>query len=112
MGFFGIELTMSSFAALLMMLGFSLDTDMLLTMRLIKQRRGTLREAAWSALHTGGTMSVTDLIAFTVLLVVGYFTHLTTYFEIASVAVIGLIGDIIATWMFNAPLIMMMLKEK
>ncbi|MCD6227470.1 hypothetical protein J7J90_03175 [Candidatus Micrarchaeota archaeon] len=112
MGLFNIQLTLSSFAALIMMLGFSLDTDMLLTMRLIKQRKGTLREAAWNTLKTGSTMSITDLISFSVLLILGYITHLTTYSEIASVAVIGLLGDMIATWMFNAPLIMLMLKER
>ncbi|MBU0586308.1 hypothetical protein KJ780_02250, partial [Candidatus Micrarchaeota archaeon] len=38
MGLFGIPLTLASFAALLMLLGFSLDTDVLLTMRLLKRK--------------------------------------------------------------------------
>ncbi|MCC7570457.1 hypothetical protein KO465_03870 [Candidatus Micrarchaeota archaeon] len=112
MGLFGIPLTLPSFAALLMMLGFSLNTDMLLTMRLIKQRKGTLRDASWSALKTGTTMSTTDLIAFSSLLILGHLTHLTTYSQIASIAVIGLVGDLIATWMLSAPLIMVLLKER
>lgn len=112
MGLFGIPLTLSSFAALLMMLGFSLDTDMMLTIKMLKIKRGDLRERAYDAMRTGMTMSTTDFVAFVVLLVLGIVANISTYYEIASVAVCGLIGDLIATWMFNAPMVLWYLESR
>ena len=112
MGLFGIPLTLSSFAALLMMLGFSLDTDMMLTIKMLKIKRGDLRERAYDAMRTGMTMSTTDFVAFVVLLVLGIVANISTYYEIARVAVCGLIGDLIATWMFNAPMVLWYLESR
>lgn len=105
MGFFGLTLTLPSFAALLMLIGFSLDTDILLTMRMLK-RSGNPRENAYDAMKTGTTMSTTTIVAFTVLLALAVFTHIPTYFEIAAVALAGLVGDLFATWGINAVLIL------
>lgn len=101
----GIPLTLPSFAALLMLIGYSLDTDILLTMRIIK-RRGNPRENAWSALKTGMTMSFTAIVAFSVLLIVAYLTQISTYYEISIVALAGLFGDLIATWCLNAVIVL------
>jgi preprotein translocase subunit SecF len=46
MSLFGIPLTLASFSALLMLVGFSLDTDVLLTMRVLKRSEGTAAELA------------------------------------------------------------------
>lgn len=105
MGLFGIPLTLASFAALLMLIGYSLDTDILLTTRILK-RRGDARENAFDAMKTGLTMSVTGMIAFTSLFILAVMTHIPTYFEIAGVALAGLIGDMFATWGINAVLIL------
>jgi len=113
MGLFGIPLSLPSFAALIMILGFSLDTDMLLTMRLIKHKAGKeMKQIAYETMKTGMTMSITDMIGFLVLLGLAIFGNISTYYFIASVAVIGLIGDLIATWLFNAPLLMWLLERE
>jgi preprotein translocase subunit SecF len=105
MGALGIPLTLPSFAALLMLIGYSLDTDILLTMRMLK-RRGNPRDKAHWAMKTGLTMSVTAIIAFSVLFVLALLTHIPTYFEISSVALAGLVGDMFATWGINAVLLL------
>lgn len=105
MGAFGIPLTLPSFAALLMLIGYSLDTDVLLTMRMLK-RRGDPREKAHWAMKTGLTMSVTAVIAFTVIFLLALLTHIPTYFEISAVALAGLFGDMFATWGINAVLLL------
>jgi preprotein translocase subunit SecF len=105
MGMFGIPLTLASFAALLMLIGYSLDTDILLTTRILK-RKGDPRENAFDAMKTGLTMSVTGLIAFTSLFVLSVMTHIPTYFEISGVALAGLVGDMFATWGINAVLVL------
>ncbi len=106
MGLFGIPLTLSSFAALLMLVGFSLDTDMLLTMRVIKRREGTAKERAYEAMKTGITMSSATILSFSVLFALALITHISTYYQIAAVAICGLFGDIIATWFFNAVIVL------
>lgn len=105
MGLLGIPLTLASFAALLMLLGFSLDTDILLTTRLLK-RKGDPRENAFDAMKTGMTMSVMAMIAFLALFVLATLTHIPTYYEISAVALAGLVGDMFATWGINGVIIL------
>ncbi len=111
MGLFGIPLTLASFAALLMLLGFSLDTDILLTMRMLK-RAGDPREKAFGALNTGVTMSVTAFFAFLILYLVSLYTHISIYSEISMVALAGLFGDMFATWGINAVILLMHTEGK
>lgn len=111
MGLLGIPLTLPSFAALLMLIGFSLDTDILLTTRMLK-RKGNPRDNAYDAMRTGTTMSVTAMIAFGVLFALALFTRIPTYMEISSVALAGLAGDVFATWGINAVLVLFYLERK
>ncbi len=100
MSLLGIPFTLASFAALLMLLGFSLDTDILLTTRLLK-RKGDPRENAFDAMKTGLTMSVMAVVAFGALFALSMLTHIPTYYEISAVALAGLVGDMVATWGIN-----------
>ena len=111
MGLFGIPFTLPALAALLMLIGFSLDTDILLTMRVLK-RSGDPRENAFDAMKTGMTMSVAAIVAFAVLFLLASFTHIATYYEISSVALAGLVGDLFATWGINAVIILFYLERK
>lgn len=101
----GIPFTLASFAALLMLLGFSLDTDILLTTRLLK-RKGDPRENAFDAMKTGMTMSIMAIVAFGALFILSMLTHIPTYYEISAVALAGLFGDIFATWGINGVVIL------
>ena len=112
MGLFGIPLTLASFAALLMLIGFSLDTDVLLTMRVIKRKEGTARQRAYETMKTGLTMSMALLLSFGCLFVLAVFTHINTYFEISAVAIAGLVGDVFATWMLDAVIVLMYAEKK
>jgi preprotein translocase subunit SecF len=105
MGLFGIPLTLESFAALLMLIGFSLDTDILLTTRLLK-RKGDLRENAYGAMKTGLTMSVMAIVAFLSLFVLSVVMHIPDYYQISAVALAGLVGDMFATWGINGVVVL------
>lgn len=105
MGLLGIPLTLPSFAALMMLIGYSLDTDILLTTRILR-RKGDPRENAFDAMKTGLTMSVTGIIAFGALFMLAVLTHIPTYYEISAVALAGLVGDMFATWGINAVMIL------
>jgi preprotein translocase subunit SecF len=111
MGLFGIPLTLPSFAALLMLVGYSLDTDILLTTRILK-RKGNPRENAHDAMKTGLTMSITGMVAFGALFTLSVLTHIPTYYEISAVALAGLVGDMFATWGINAVMILHHAEKK
>ena len=106
MAIFKIPLTLASFATLMMLCALSLDTDMMLTIKTVKRREGTPRDRAYDAFKTGFAMTSTVIVAFIVLLALGIATRIDTYYQIGAVATAGLIGDITATWMLDAVLVL------
>lgn len=104
----GIELSLGTLAALLMLIGYSVDSDILLTNRVIK-RRGMVEEKISRAMHTGITMTTTTLAALAVMyivstfsyLVIPSFTQITLLSQISIVLIAGLIADIMNTWLLN-----------
>ena len=96
------ELSLPSFAALLMLIGYSIDTDILLTTRVIKNREEPLKKRFAGAFKTGMTMTLTTL---SVLFAVVLTTTSPVIFAIASVLLIGLTVDILNTWILNANII-------
>jgi len=105
MSFFGIPLTLPTIAALLLMIGYSVDTDILVTERVFKRKEGTPRERAYGALKTGLTVTGTTFTVVMVLALFSYFNQMTTIYQIASVLLFGLLGDLPATWFTNTVLI-------
>ena len=103
MSIFKIPLSIASVGALLMLIGYSVDTDILLTTRLLKRREGTVEERAKNAMYTGLTMSFAAIAAMGILYVVTklIMPEATTLSNISAVLVIGLIGDILSTWLMN-----------
>lgn len=112
MAFLGIPVSLSSIASLLMLIGYSIDTDILLTTRVLKKKEGTDIERAADSMVTGLTMTSTALSAIIVMLVISYFNQMTVIFDIAIVLLGGLIGDIIGTWIWNAPIILWYSESK
>ena len=103
MSIFKIPLSIASVGALLMLIGYSVDTDILLTTRLLKRREGTVEQRAKNAMYTGLTMSFAAIAAMSILFVVTIIImpEATTLSNISAVLVIGLIGDILSTWLMN-----------
>ena len=106
MSLFNIPLSLASIAGLLMLIGFSLDTDVMLTMRVLKRKEGTANERAYGAFKTGALMNLTTIGAFGVLALTGLYLQVPTYFQIGIVATIGGIIDFAATWGANAVLVL------
>ncbi|RQD80190.1 MAG: protein translocase subunit SecF [Methanocalculus sp. MSAO_Arc1] len=104
MDLLNIPLTLGTTAALLMLIGYSVDSDILLTTRILK-RQGKLEDKLRNAFRTGFIMTTTTLSAVIALLVVAWIGQIEIIFQIATVLVIGLIIDLINTWMFNAGLL-------
>ncbi len=101
MQLFGIELSLASLAALLMLIGYSIDTDILLTSRVLRGE-GSLDERIRSAFKTGLTMTGTALAALVAIVIAGVASILS---QIAVVLIIGLVVDLCFTWLQNATLL-------
>lgn len=103
MSLFGIPLSVASVGAILMLIGYSVDTDILLTTRLLKRREGTITQRATDAFKTGLVMSASAISALGVLyiVVVFYIPYAQVLSEIAAVLIIGLLADLLTTWLMN-----------
>jgi preprotein translocase subunit SecF len=112
MGLFKIPLGVASVAGLLMLIGYSIDTDMLTAIRILRRGEGTPEDRAYSSMRTGVTMTATAIVSFGVLFAVSVIEYVPTYYEIAGVVLFGLVGDIFTTWLGNASMILLYKKKK
>ena len=100
----GIKMSTAGIVAVLMLIGYSVDTDILLTTRVLKRREGELNERIFGAFKTGITMTLTSLVAVSVaLFVVKSFS--VTLTQIFTVLVIGLVFDLFNTWITNVSIL-------
>ncbi len=98
----GIKLSTAGIAAFLMLIGYSIDTDILLSTRVLKRKEGTVFDRILSAAKTGLTMNITTLVAITVALI---FTQSVVIKQIMLILLIGLFVDIMNTWLQNTGLL-------
>lgn len=106
---FGIKVSIAGIGALLMLIGYSIDTDVLLTNRVVVERGDNYYEKLGFAFKTGVLMTATTLIAGIGALI---FTNSQIIYEIALILVIGLIVDFISTWFQNAGIILWWIERK
>ena len=110
MNLFGIELSLATTAALLMLIGYSVDSNILLTTKVLK-RQGKLEEKMEGAFHTGFVMTSTTFCAILAMFFVSLIGNVPTLYSIAAVLLIGLICDLIFTWGFNAGMLRLYLGK-
>lgn len=100
----GIRLSAAGIAAFLMLIGYSVDTDILLTTRALKKHEGKLNQRIYGAFKTGILMTGTALAA--VLPAFFIVTGLPDSFrQIFLILAMGLSADIVNTWLTNASII-------
>jgi preprotein translocase subunit SecF len=104
-----INIGTAGIAAFLMLIGYSVDANIVLNMRTLKGTTGTIPERIRSAFGTGMTMSVTTIVAITVAFIIAESPVLK---EIMLIMIIGLIVDILNTWIQNAGLLRWYLEKK
>ncbi|MEK6807518.1 MAG: protein translocase subunit SecF [Nanoarchaeota archaeon] len=102
MQIFGIKLSTGGVAALLMLIGYSVDADILLSARVLKQQHASVLDAIYSAIKTGITMQVTAIAALLVLYLV---TPAALLRQISIILIIGLCVGIMNAWIQNAGLL-------
>ncbi|MEK6818986.1 MAG: hypothetical protein AABY10_03565 [Nanoarchaeota archaeon] len=102
--YFGVSVSAAGIAAFLMLIGYSVDTDILLTTRVLKKKEGSVNQRIYSSFKTGMFMTITALLA-----VIPAFILVTTlpdsFRQIFLILSLGLFADIINTWLTNASII-------
>ena len=110
MNLLGLNLSMATVAGLLILIGYSIDTDILLSTRVLKRRsEGTVDERIKSSMKTGLTMSLTSIVAMFVLYIISTSIVLD---EIALVIILGLTADIFYTWFQNVGILKIYAEKK
>jgi len=104
MNLLGIPLSLGSVAALLMLIGYSVDSDILLNNHILR-RRGSFYESTYRAMETGVTMTVTSISAMTVMYIVSSLFQIPLLPDLAVVLVFGLVADLMNTYMMNLSLL-------
>lgn len=112
MAFLGVPLSLATIPTILLLIGYSIDTDILLTTRMLKRKDSTPSERAFESMVTGVTMTSTALVGAAVMLVLAYFAQVDVMFTIAFVLLFGLIADLIVTWLANAPMLLWYVERK
>lgn len=104
-----IKLSTSGIAAILLLIGYSIDTDVLLTTKVLKRREGTIMERVFSSMATGLTMTFTTIAALTV----GYFVS-DSYLikQMFVILLAGLFVDIVMTYMLNTRILIWYTAKK
>ncbi len=106
---FNMKLMTAGIAAFLMLIGYSVDTDILLTTRVLKRKEGTVEERVFSSMSTGLTMTIAAIAA----AVVAYFaTESEVLKQIMFILFWGLTADLVNTWFANVGLLRWYLEGK
>lgn len=96
------RISTAGIAALLLIIGYSIDSNILLTTRTIKRKGGTVFTRMVGAAKTGLTMSATAIIA----LGAGYIiTTSLVLKEVFAILLIGLFVDIFYTYVLNTSIL-------
>ncbi len=106
---FNIPIDGAGVAALLMLIGYSVDTDILLTSRMLKDKKHSIMNRIYSAMRTGLTMAFTTI---TVVFITLILVQSEVVKQIVLILFIGLLVDLVMTWIQNAILIRLHLEAK
>src|SRR3989344_8864091 len=99
----GMQISLAGIVALLMLIGYAVDTDMLLTTRVLRGE-GSINSRISGAFKTGITMTLTAIVAIGVSLFFVY-GNSETLRQMFTILLIRLGFDIFNTWVTNAALL-------
>jgi preprotein translocase subunit SecF len=96
-------LSLASLAGLLLLLGYGVDTNVLLTTYVLKRFEGEPEERVASSMKTGFTITITTLLT---MLAVNLFVTNSSLDQLSTVLVFGLAADLLNTWFLNAGILL------
>lgn len=101
----GIQLSMGTVGALLMLIGYSVDSDILLNRYVLKGDKSSFNERVHDAIRTGVTMTLTSLSAMVVMFIVASLFGIQLLADMGFVLAVGLAADLINTYMMNVSIL-------
>ena len=104
MRLFDIELTLGTVAALLMLVGYSVDSDLLLNNHVLR-RHGDFYTSTARAMRTGVTMTITSMAAMVVMTLVAYALGIPLLPDVGLILAFGLLADLMNTYLLNVSLL-------
>lgn len=104
-----VKISTAGIAAFLMLIGYSVDTDILLTTRTLRRKEGHLNDRIYSAMKTGVTMTLTALVTVTLAY---FFADNDVIKQIMLILSIGLLFDLVNTWIQNVAILRWYLNRK
>jgi preprotein translocase subunit SecF len=106
----GMKISTAGIAAFLMLIGYSVDTDILLTTRVLRRKPGiSVMDATIEAMKTGFMMNVTALCAVIITLLL---TQSDVIKQIMIILLVGLLVDLIFTWVQNAGILRLYFERR
>ena len=105
----GVKLSTAGVAAFLMLIGYNVDTSILLTTKVLKRKGGEVIDRIISGMKTGFIMTTTTLAA----TVVAYiFSQSAELSQIMLILTIGISIDVLNTWVQNAGILRLYLERR
>lgn len=98
---FGVNLSLASFTALLLLIGYAVDDNILMITRMLKTEEKNYDKIIKTSFKTGITMVGTALVAMFALFIISASVVID---QIASVLIIGLLVDLLNSWVLNVGL--------
>jgi preprotein translocase subunit SecF len=99
MALFQVQFSLASLAGFLLLVGYSIDTNILLGMSVMRRVGGEVRERVANAMKTGFMITGTTIAT---MAVVNLFVTNASIDQLSIVIVFGLIADLFNTWFLNA----------
>jgi len=105
----GVKLSTAGVAAFLMLIGYSVDTNILLSTKVLKRKGGEVIDRIVNGMKTGLAMTSTTVIA----IVIAYiFSQSAALSQIMLILIIGLLMDVLNTWVQNAGILRLYLERR
>ncbi len=104
----GVKLSTAGVAAFLMLIGYSVDTNILLSTNVLKRKGGEVIDRIFNGMKTGLAMTSTTVTA----IVIAYiFSQSAALSQIMLILIIGLLMDVLNTWVQNAGILRLYLER-
>ncbi len=97
----GIDVSLATIPAILLLIGYSIDSDILLTRNVLTGKRREFYDNVRSAMRTGVTMTTTSMAAMFMMAVAAQVFNVFVLRDIGLILFVGLATDLVNTYMMN-----------
>ena len=105
----GIKMSTAGIVAFMLIIGYSIDTDILLTSWSIKRKEGRLFERMWHSMKTGLTMTTAAMV---VMLIGIFVSNNIIIKEMFTIIFVALCVDVVSTYLTNAGILWIYCRKK